>query len=132
MPTKDRLEDIDEEIVRYLLHKYLKEVNSVSVLWILPYVYELSIVLICKEAGLTTVNDKYCSDKYDGWRLLLRARNMCSHNIYNAEDIKEILELLMNKRVLFDILRDVGESVSLYLQLHYSIVFLLRKENIYE
>ena len=29
MPTKDRLEDIDEEIVRYLLHKYLKEVNSV-------------------------------------------------------------------------------------------------------
>lgn len=124
MPTKDRLEDIDEEIVRYLLHKYLKEVNSVSVLWILPYVYELSIVLICKKAGLTTVNDKYCSDKYDGWRLLLRARNMCSHNIYNAEDIKE--------RVLFDILRDVGESVSLYLQLHYSIVFLLRKENIYE
>lgn len=75
---------------------------------------------------------KYCSDKYDGWRLLLRARNMCSHNIYNAEDIKEILELLMNKRVLFDILCDVGESVSLYLQLHYSIVFLLRKENIYE
>lgn len=69
MPTKD----IDEEIVRYLLHKYLKEVNSV--LWILPYVYELSIVLICKKAG---------------------------------------------------------ESVSLYLQLHYSIVFLLRKENIYE
>lgn len=127
MPTKDRLEDIDEEIVRYLLHKYLKEVNSVSVLWILPYVYELSIVLICKKAGLTTVNDKY-----DGWRLLLRARNMCSHNIYNAEDIKEILELLMNKRVLFDILRDVGESMSLYLQLHYSIVFLLRKENIYE
>ena len=123
MPTKD----IDEEIVRYLLHKYLKEVNSVSVLWILPYVYELSIVLICKKAGLTTVNDKYCSDKYDGWRLLLRA-----HNIYNAEDIKEILELLMTKRVLFDILRDVGESVSLYLQLHYSIVFLLRKENIYE
>lgn len=105
MPTKDRLEDI----VRYLLHKYLKEVNSV--LWILPYVYELSIVLICKKAGLTTVNDKY-----DGWRLLLCARNMCSHNIYNAEDI----------------LRDVGESVSLYLQLHYSIVFLLRKENIYE
>lgn len=52
MPTKDRLEDIDEEIVRYLLHKY-------------------------------------CSDKYDGWRLLLCARNMCSHNIYNAEDIKE-------------------------------------------
>lgn len=45
MPTKD----IDEEIVRYLLHKYLKEVNSVSVLWILPYVYELSIVLICKK-----------------------------------------------------------------------------------
>lgn len=70
MPTKD----IDEEIVRYLLHKYLKEVNS---------------VLICKKAGLTTVNDKYCSDKYDGWRLLLCARNMCSHNIYNAEDIKE-------------------------------------------
>lgn len=102
MPTKDRLEDIDEEIVRYLLHKYLKEVNSVSVLWILPYVYELSIVLICKKAGLTTVNDKYCSDKYDGWRLLLCARNMCSHNIYNAEDIKEILELLMNKRVLFN------------------------------
>lgn len=67
MPTKD----IDEEIVRYLLHKYLKEVNSV--LWILPYVYELSIVLICKKAGLTTVND-----------------------------IKEILELLMNKRVLFN------------------------------
>lgn len=96
MPTKD----IDEEIVRYLLHKYLKEVNSV--LWILPYVYELSIVLICKKAGLTTVNDKYCSDKYDGWRLLLCARNMCSHNIYNAEDIKEILELLMNKRVLFN------------------------------
>lgn len=82
MPTKDRLEDIDEEIVRYLLHKYLKEVNSVSVLWILPYVYELSIVLICKKAGLTTVND--------------------SHNIYNAEDIKEILELLMTKRVLFN------------------------------
>lgn len=78
MPTKD----IDEEIVRYLLHKYLKEVNS---------------VLICKKAGLTTVNDKY-----DGWRLLLCARNMCSHNIYNAEDIKEILELLMNKRVLFN------------------------------
>lgn len=96
MPTKD----IDEEIVRYLLHKYLKDVNSV--LWILPYVYELSIVLICKKAGLTTVNDKYCSDKYDGWRLLLRARNMCSHNIYNAEDIKEMLELLMNKRVLFN------------------------------
>lgn len=91
MPTKD----IGEEIVRYLLHKYLKEVNSV--LWILPYVYELSIVLICKKAGLTTVNDKY-----DGWRLLLRARNMCSHNIYNAEDIKEILELLMTKRVLFN------------------------------
>lgn len=85
MPTKDRL-----EIVRYLLHKYLKEVNSV--LWILPYVYELSIVLICKKAGLTTVNDKY-----DGWRLLLRTRNM-----YNAEDIKEILELLMTKRVLFN------------------------------
>lgn len=40
--------------------------------------------------------------------------------------------VVMNKRVLFDILRDVGESVSLYLQLHYSIVFLLRKENIYE
>lgn len=31
MPTKDRLEDIDEEIVRYLLHKYLKEVNSFPV-----------------------------------------------------------------------------------------------------
>lgn len=132
MPTKDRLEDIDEEIVRYLLHKYLKEVNSVSVLWILPYVYELSIILLCKKARLTAVNDKYCSDKYDGWRLLLCARNVCSHSIYNAEDIKEMLELLMNKHLLFDILRDVGESVSLYLQLHYSIVFLLRKENIYE
>lgn len=132
MPTKDRLEDIDEEIVRYLLSKYIREVNSTSVLWILPYIYELSIILICKEAGLLTVNDKYCSDKYDGWRLLLRARNVCSHNIYNADDIKELLELLINKQVLFNILRDIGESVSIYMQLHYSIVFLLRKENIYE
>lgn len=132
MPTKDRLEDIDEEIVRYLLSKYLREVNSTSVLWILPYIYELSIILICKEAGLLTVNDKYCSDKYDGWRLLLRARNVCSHNIYNADDIKELLELIINKQVLFNILRDIGESVSIYMQLHYSIVFLLRKENIYE
>ena len=32
------------------------------------------------------------NDKYDGWRLLLRAHNIC-----NAEDIKEILELLMNQ-----------------------------------
>lgn len=132
MPTKDKLEDIDEEIVRYLLSKYLREVNSTSVLWILPYIYELSIILICKEAGLLTVNDKYCSDKYDGWRLLLRARNVCSHNIYNADDIKELLELLINKQVLFNILRDIGEPISIYMQLHYSIVFLLRKENIYE
>lgn len=46
------LEDIDEEIVRYLLHKYLKEVNSVSVLWILPYVYELSIVFLLRKENI--------------------------------------------------------------------------------
>lgn len=77
MPTKDHLSKIDEEHVLYLLQLYLTQVNSTSVVWVLPYVYELVIVLICKRGGL-------------------------------------------------------GISQTLYLQLHYSIVFLLRKENIYE
>lgn len=60
MPTKD----IDLGLVRSILFSYVQKVNSSNVLWILPYIYELSIVLLCA-----------------------RARNVCSHNIYDTKSV---------------------------------------------
>lgn len=82
MPTKDHLSKINEEIVLYLLRLYLRQCNSVSVVWVLPYVYELAIVLLCKRGGLDKAEDRYCSSVFNGWFVLLKARNTCSHNIY--------------------------------------------------
>ena len=93
MPTKDHLSKIDEEHVLYLT-----QVNCTSVVWVLPYVYELVIV---------------------------KARNACSHNIYDSATVRDKLS-----DILYSIFTELG--IELYLQLHYSIVFLLRKENIYE
>lgn len=132
MPTKEKLEGIDIALVRYILETYLKRVSSSNVLLILPYVYELTIVLICAEAGLETTLDKYCISEYEDWRLLLRVRNICSHNIYDTKTVRRELTELLNSRILYDVFVALNISQVLYLQLHYSIVFLLRKENIYE
>lgn len=112
MPTKDRLKDIDLGLVRSILFSYVQKVNSSNVLWILPYIYELSIVLLCARAEMEYPVDKYCITRYSGWKLLLRA--------------------LLKSPVLFEIMTELGISQSLCMQLYYSIVFLLRKENIYE
>lgn len=132
MPTKDLLSNIDENIVMRLLRLYLQRVDSVSVVWILPYVYELSVVLLCKRGGLLRVEDKYCSGKFSGWTILLQARNVCSHNIYDSTRVKSNLNSVVHSNILYDVLSELGIETELYLQLHYSIVFLLRKENIYE
>lgn len=107
MPTKDHLSKIDEEHVLYLLQLYLTQVNSTSVVWVLPYVYELVIVLV-------------------------KARNACSHNIYDSATVRDKLSAILLSNILYSIFTELGISQTLYLQLHYSIVFLLRKENIYE
>lgn len=125
MPTKDRLKDIG--LVRSILFSYVQKVNSSNVLWILPYIYELSIVLLCARAEMEYPVDKYCITRYSGWKLLLRARNVCSHNIYDTKSVRSALRAL-----LFEIMTELGISQSLCMQLYYSIVFLLRKENIYE
>ena len=123
MPTKDHLSKIDEEHVLYLLQLYLTQVNSTSVVWVLPYVYELVIVLICKRGGLDKAEDRYCSTLFSEWIVLVKARNACSHNIYDSATVRDKLSAIFT---------ELGISQTLYLQLHYSIVFLLRKENIYE
>lgn len=132
MPTKDRLKDIDLGLVRSILFSYVQKVNSSNVLWILPYIYELSIVLLCARAEMEYPVDKYCITRYSGWKLLLRARNVCSHNIYNTKSVRSALRALLKSPVLFEIMTELGISQSLCMQLYYSIVFLLRKENIYE
>lgn len=128
MPTKDHLSKIDEEHVLYLLQLYLTQVNSTSVVWVLPYVYELVIVLICKRGGLDKAEDRYCSTLFSEWIVLVKARNACSHNIYDSATVRDKLSAIL----LYSIFTELGISQTLYLQLHYSIVFLLRKENIYE
>ena len=79
MPTKDRLKDIDLGLVRSILFSYVQKVNSSNVLWILPYIYELSIVLLCA-----------------------RARNVCSHNIYDTKSVRSALRALLKSPVLFN------------------------------
>lgn len=132
MPTKDPLTKVDENHVLYLLKLYLTQVDSVSVVWVLPYVYELAIVLLCKRGGLDKAEDNYCSSLFSNWIVLLKARNTCSHNIYNSEAVRARLRAILNSNILYDVMSKLGVETELYLQLHYSIVFLLRKENIYE
>lgn len=132
MPTKDHLSKINEEIVLYLLRLYLRQCNSVSVVWILPYVYELVIVLLCKRGGLDKAEDRYCSSVFNGWFVLLKARNTCSHNVYDTDAVRDKLAAVVHSNILYDVLSELGLETELYLQLHYSVVFLLRKENIYE
>lgn len=132
MPTKDPLSKINEETVLYLLRLYLRQCNSVSVIWVLPYVYELAIVLLCKRGGLDKAEDRYCSSLFSGWFVLLKARNTCSHNVYDTDDVRDKLATVVRSNILYSVLTKLGIEIELYMQLHYSIVFLLRKENIYE
>ena len=107
MPTKDRLKDIDLGLVRSILFSYVQKVNSSNVLWILPYIYELSIVLLCARAEMEYPVDKYCITRYSGWKLLLRARNVCSHNIYDTKSVRSALRALLKSPVLFEIMSHV-------------------------
>lgn len=132
MPTKDHLSKIDEEHALYLLRLYLTQVNSTSVVWVLPYVYELVIVLICKRGGLDKAEDRYCSTLFSEWIVLVKARNACSHNIYDSATVRDKLSAILLSNILYSIFTELGIEIELYMQLHYSIVFLLRKENIYE
>lgn len=98
MPTKD----IDLGLVRSILFSYVQKVNSSNVLWILPYIYELSIVLLCARAEMEYPVDKYCITRYSGWKLLLRARNVCSHNIIRNYDRAGDISISMHAAVLFN------------------------------
>lgn len=132
MPTKDLLSKINEKTVLYLLRLYLRQCNSVSVVWVLPYVYELAIVLLCKRGGLDKAEDRYCSSLFSEWFVLLKARNTCSHNVYDTDAVRDKLAAVVRSNILYSVLTKLGIEIELYMQLHYSIVFLLRKENIYE
>lgn len=84
MPTKD----IDLGLVRSILFSYVQKVNSSNVL--------------CARAEMEYPVDKYCITRYSGWKLLLRARNVCSHNIYDTKSVRSALRALLKSPVLFN------------------------------
>lgn len=111
MPTREDLMKYDLDELYIMLKWILHQVTTpYSAMHVLQDMYELVIVIICKEAGLKhTSNDEAAKrfTKWDGFRI---ARNTLAHDLIMTDECSRQVKIVTSSGVLSDICSDLLNS----------------------
>lgn len=106
MPTKEDISTLDSADICSLITHILVNIDRYGAQFAVQQMYELFIILVCKDAGLSCIRDKVCLDRYSTWTRLLTLRNVISHNYYNKNLVIATIETFEKTDLLQQLCRD--------------------------
>lgn len=108
MPTREDLMEYALDELYIMLKWILKQATTpYAALHVLQDMYELVIVIICKEAGLKHASNDAATSKFERWDTFRITRNTLAHSLIMTDTCEDKVKEVVESGVLTDICGDL-------------------------
>lgn len=108
MPTREDLMKYDLDELYIMLKWVLRQATtSYAAMHVLQDMYELVIVIVCKEAGLSYTSNDEAAKRFSGWNDFRVARNTLAHDLVMTDACSRQVKGVAKSGLLRDICGDL-------------------------